>query len=316
MRIPPPPAVCPLVCPRGTCAKQARSDTDTCTPGARGARRVRALGVRGRFSMSIAVARRGRRALVCLGLVSAIVACRPSLATAKPPPIKPKAERLCGTPAKKFAACFAERQVSAATGAVQSFATPAGLGPADIQSAYKLSTTLGAGRTVAIVDAYDLPTAESDLATYRSQFGLPACPTANGCFRKINQSGGTTPPAANSGWGGEIALDLDMVSAACPACKILLVEASSASIANLGTAVNQAVAQGAVAVSNSYGGSESSSDSSYDASYYRHAGVAVTASSGDNGYGTSYPAASPYVTSVGGTSLTRATNARGWSETA
>jgi hypothetical protein len=252
---------------------------------------------------------------MCLALAPAVLACQPSLAAAKPPPIKPKAERLCGTPAKKFAACFAERRVNAATGAVQSFATPAGYGPADIQRAYKLSTTLGAGRTVAIVDAYDLPTAESDLATYRSQFGLPACTTANGCFRKINQNGGTTPPAANSGWGGEIALDLDMVSSACPACKILLVEASSASIANLGTAVNQAVAQGAVAVSNSYGGSESSSEASWDTSYYRHAGVAITASSGDNGYGTSYPAASPYVTSVGGTSLSRASNARGWSET-
>jgi subtilase family serine protease len=193
-------------------------------------------------------------------------------------------------------------------------ATVSGYGPADIQSAYKLSTTLGAGKTVAIVDAYDLPTAESDLATYRSQFGLPPCTTANGCFRKINQSGGTTPPAANDGWGGEIALDLDMVSAACPQCKILLVEASSPTIANLGTAVNQAVSQGAVAVSNSYGGSESSSESSWDTSYYKHSGVAITASSGDSGYGTSYPAASPYVVSVGGTSLTHASDARGWSE--
>ena len=190
-----------------------------------------------------------------------------------------------------------------------------GYGPADLQSAYALPSNLGAGKTVAIVDAYDLPSAESDLGVYRSQFGLPPCTTANGCFRKINQNGGTTPPAANSGWGQEIALDIDMVSAICPQCKILLVEASSASIANLGTAVNQAVAQGAVAVSNSYGASESFSETSWDTSYYKHAGVAITASSGDSGYGTSYPAASPWVTSVGGTSLSRASNARGWTET-
>src|SRR5262249_61433227 len=106
------------------------------------------------------------------------------------------------------------------------------------------------------------------------------------------------------------------VAAICRQCKILLVEASSASIGNLGTAVNQAVAQGAVAVSNSYGGSESSAETSWDTSYYRHPGVAITASSGDDGFGASYPAASPYVTAVRGTSLSRASHARGWDETA
>ena len=142
-------------------------------------------------------------------------------------------------------------------------ATVSGYGPSDLASAYKLPTNLGSGETVAIVDAYDDPNAESDLATYRSQFGLPPCTTANGCFRKVNQNGGTSPlPAANAGWAAEIALDIDMVSAICPQCKILLVEANSPTIANLGTAVNTAVAQGAVAVSNSYGGSESSSDPS------------------------------------------------------
>src|SRR4029077_17906102 len=156
-------------------------------------------------------------------------------------------------PAPGSARCFAERVVSTSTGLAQpqtSAAAVSGFGPADLQSAYALPSGLGAGKTVAIVDAYDLPSAESDLATYRSQFGLPPCTTANACFRKINQNGGTTPPAANSGWGQEIALDIDMVSAISPQCKILLVEASSASITNLGIAVNQAVAQGAVAVSN------------------------------------------------------------------
>ena len=109
-------------------------------------------------------------------------------------------------------------------------------------------------------------------------------------------------------------LDLEMVSAICPNCHILLVEATSPTTANLGTAVNTAVAQGAVAVSNSYGGSESSSDTSYDNSYYKHPGVAIVASSGDSGYGVEYPAASTYVTAVGGTELTRTSNARGWTE--
>jgi hypothetical protein len=235
-------------------------------------------------------------------------------ASAAAPPAGLHAARLCSHATRGHRSCFAERLVNGA-GKAQNFVTPSGYGPAQIQSAYSLPTTVGAGRTVAIVDAYDLPTAESDLATYRSQFGLAPCTTANGCFRKINQTGGTTPPAANDGWGGEIALDIDMVSAACPQCKILLVEANSASNANLGIAVNQAASQpGVVAISNSYGGPEAASDPSYDTAYYKHAGIAVTASSGDSGYGTSYPAASPYVTSVGGTSLSASANARGWTE--
>jgi subtilase family serine protease len=198
--------------------------------------------------------------------------------------------------------------------------TPAGYQPGDLQGAYNLpSATAGAGQTVAVVDAYDDPTAEADLAMYRAQFGLPACTTKNGCFRKVNQSGGTRYPRANSSWAQEISLDLDMVSAICPNCHILLVEASSNSLANLGAAVNEAAALGAKQISNSYGGSESSSDTSsngYDASFFHHPGIAITASSGDNGYGVEYPAASQYVTAVGGTSLTKASNARGWAETA
>ncbi|HEX6498127.1 MAG TPA: S53 family peptidase [Micromonosporaceae bacterium] len=197
---------------------------------------------------------------------------------------------------------------------VQPNATPSGYGPADLQSAYKLpSSTAGSGQTIAIVDAYDDPTAESDLAVYRSQYGLPACTTANGCFRKVDQNGGTTYPRKNGGWAQEISLDLDMVSAICPNCHILLVEASSNSFANLGAAVNEAAKLGANAISNSYGGSDAS-DSNYG-SYYNHPGIAVTVSSGDSGYGTEYPASSHYVTAVGGTSLTRANNTRGWNET-
>ena len=196
-------------------------------------------------------------------------------------------------------------------------ATPSGYGPSSIQSAYKLAGLSASGRTVAIVDAYNDPTAEADLGVYRSQFGLPACTTANGCFRKVSQTGSSTSlPATNASWAQEISLDLDMVSAACPTCHILLVEASSASTANLGTGVNQAAkTAGVVAISNSYGGSDAR-DSTY-AKYYNHPGIAVTASTGDSGYqGGSYPADSAYVTAVGGTSLRTSTSSRGWTETA
>jgi subtilase family serine protease len=195
---------------------------------------------------------------------------------------------------------------------------PPGYGPSDIQKLYGLpSTTAGAGRTVAVVAAYDDPTAESDLAGYRSTYGLPACTAANGCFTKVNQSGAASPlPAADAGWAEEISLDLDMVSATCPNCHILLVEASSATMTNLGTAVNRAVAMGAKYVSNSYGGGESSADTSYDSSYFNHPGVAITASAGDSGFGVEYPAASRYVTAVGATTLTSSPTPGVWPEAA
>jgi len=160
----------------------------------------------------------------------------------------------------------------------------------------------------------DDPTAEVDLHTYRQQFGIADCTTANGCFRKVNQTGGSTPPKVDGGWAQEISLDLDMVSAICPNCHILLVEASSSSMTDLGKAVNEAAALGATEISNSYGGGESSSDASFDATYFNHPGIAITVSSGDSGYGVEYPAASKYVTAVGGTKLQRSTNARGWTE--
>jgi hypothetical protein len=191
------------------------------------------------------------------------------------------------------------------------------LGPADIQSAYKLpSSTAGGGQTIAIVDAYGDSTAESDLAAFRSQYGLPLCTTANGCFRKVDQTGGTDYPADDSGWGLETSLDLDAVSSVCPNCNILLVEADDNSSANLEAAVDEAVALGAKFVSNSYGGSETASETTVDDLAYNHPGVAITASAGDSGYGVNYPSASQYVTAVGGTTLTRDSSvARGWDET-
>jgi subtilase family serine protease len=223
------------------------------------------------------------------------------------------AARVCPAPPVGYAACDALRNDAANPDATVPSAS--GLTPADIQSAYKLpGTAAGAGHTVAVVDTYDDPTAEADLAVFRAQYGLPECTSANGCFRKVNQSGGSAMPRKDAGWAQEISLDLDMVSATCPSCRILLVEASSASFGNLGAAVNYAASQKVDAISNSYGGSDAS-DASYG-HYYDHPGTAITVSSGDNGYGVEYPASSQFVTAVGGTSLRRDGSVRGWVENA
>ncbi|MER6030425.1 putative Ig domain-containing protein, partial [Streptomyces sp. NPDC001851] len=142
-----------------------------------------------------------------------------------------------------------------------------------------------------------------------------ACTKANGCFKQVSQTGSTTQlPTNDTGWAGEEALDLDMVSAVCPNCSIILVEANSANDTDLGIAENEAVSLGAKVVSNSWGGSESSSQTTEDTQYFKHPGVAITVSSGDSAYGAEYPATSQYVTAVGGTALTTASNSRGWSE--
>ena len=198
--------------------------------------------------------------------------------------------------------------------------TPSGYGPASLKSAYNIPAVTivpGSGPTIAIVDAYGYNNAEADLATYRSQFGLGDCTTANGCFKKVNQAGQQgNYPQQNTGWAQETALDLDMASAICPNCKILLVEATSATFANLATAENTAAALGALVISNSYGGGEQGS-AAYESAYNHH-GIAITVSSGDSGYGVQFPASSPHVTAVGGTSLYAQSSAgrTGWSETA
>ncbi|HWH11710.1 MAG TPA: hypothetical protein VG165_11330 [Solirubrobacteraceae bacterium] len=263
------------------------------------------------------------------GLIATPAALAASAGTSSP--LHRTFKRTCDTPSPGHAACNAIVVTSpTATTPTQPnpltagpnlapLATPAGFGPTDLRSAYAVASAAaanGAGEKVAIVDADDDPNAASDLATYRSTYGLPACTQASGCFTKVNQSGGTSYPAGNAGWSEEISLDLDMVSAICPNCKIILVEASSTSYTSLGTAVNEAAALGATQISNSYGGSEFSGESSTGAAYYEHPGVDVTVSSGDGGYGVEFPAASQYVTAVGGTSLVRASNGRGWSESA
>jgi len=221
--------------------------------------------------------------------------------------------KVCPNAAPGVARCHSLVRVDASGEPLATF-TPSGYGPADLLAAYNLSASGGTGQTIAIVDAFDDANAESDLAVYRSQFGLAACTTANGCFRKVDQNGGASYPRGDRGWAEEISLDLDMASAICPNCHILLVEASSNSFANLATAVDQAAALGATVISNSYGGGEYSGEVS-DQAHFNHPGVAITVSSGDGGYGVEFPAASQYVTAVGGTTLTRASNTRGWSET-
>jgi len=193
-----------------------------------------------------------------------------------------------------------------------------GYQPKDLQAAYHLPASQS-GQTVAVVDAYDNPAAEADLAIYRATFGLPACTSTNGCFQKVNQLGQPANfPAANTTWGKEIALDLEMVSAACPHCRIILVEANSASVDDLGASVDRAVALGAHVVSNSYAASEWSGEVAEE-QHYNHPGVAQTVSSGDDGIGATYPAASQYVTAVGGTILTGSNGAysesSGWKYT-
>ena len=184
-----------------------------------------------------------------------------------------------------------------------------GYAPADLVKAYSIPRN-GSTNTIAIVDAYASPSAASDLAKYRGQFGL-----GTAALTQVNQTGGTTLPGGDTGWGQEEALDLDMASAACPSCSILYVGANSASFADLSAAVKTAAAKGAKVISNSYGGSEYSGEVTAQAAY-NHPGIAVTVSSGDSGYGAQFPASSQYVVDVGGTALNRSATTRGFTETA
>ena len=228
---------------------------------------------------------------------------------------------------RTFTQVFPSRRqgIAPATAAGAPAAAAPGAGtPAWLQQAYDLtylSQTQGGTATVGIVDAYDNPTAESDLAIYRARYGLPACTTANGCLKKLNQNGATSPmPSANSGWAQEIALDLDAVSALCPNCKIVLVEANTSYSNDLAAAIAAAVNAGAEYISNSYGAGEYSVDPYFNKTF---PGVSLIASTGDNGtYNSSvnsYPAAIPGIIAAGGTSLALSggsPTARGFGESA
>ena len=200
-----------------------------------------------------------------------------------------------------------------------SFKQIKGYYPCDLQSAYSLPSTIaGSGQTVAIVDAFSDPNAEADLGIYRSQFGLPPCTTANHCFTKVNERGieGSPPMLDTTGWSVEESLDLDMVSAICPNCHLLMVEADSNSSPDLGSADDAAAALGATQISNSWGGYEQLAETTYDV-HFNHPNSTIVFSSGDGDFDDTpdYPASSPYVTAVGGTNLAIAANGRGWIET-
>ena len=240
-------------------------------------------------------------------------------------PASASERRVCPAPRPGWAECESVYQLI--KGAAQdapafaSSATPAGgFGPTALREAYNLthdSLVRGRHETVAIVDAYRDPDAAIDLATYRSHFKLGQCPTTSGCLRIVNQNGRTSPlPKASADWAVEQSLDLDMISAICPRCHILLVEAKSSSNASLGRAEDTAVRLGARFVSNSWSSTEEPGQSA-DNHYFNHPGDAIVVASGDSGYATSYPGDLQYVTSVGGTALThKRSGTRAWTETA
>jgi subtilase family serine protease len=238
------------------------------------------------------------RALALVAFAALVVALNayatPSNAAAQP-------QKVCGPAGVMMARCHALLSMNG----VGTFATssPTGLSPATIKSVYSFTTssTAGAGKTIAIVDAFDDPTAENDLAVFSTQFSLPQCTTTNGCFTKVDQRGGTSYPRKDAGWALEISLDIQWAHAIAPGAHILLVEADSNSFANLLAAEDYARTH-AQYVSNSWGASEFSSESSYD-SHFVQSGVSFFVSSGDSGLPADYPSASPNVISVGGTTL-------------
>ncbi len=286
-----------------------------------------------------------RRLVLACALVALAAACcaslSPGLVLAQPLSAKRSATSpylACPPAAPRHVACdsvivppgarlasVSAASVSPTTSGVEG----SGYTPAELQSAYKLpSASAGTGQTVAIIDAYGDPTAETDLATYRSSYGLSACMLGNGCFSKVNEIGETTnyPPIANEkedgDWELETSLDLDMASAICPNCHILLVEANSSSLNNMTASVNEAAALGATEISNSWGSAEFSEEKDFEAAFH-HPGIPITAASGDAGYlnnntggdTANYPASSPGAIAVGGTILAPAEDSRGWSET-
>jgi Ricin-type beta-trefoil lectin domain len=238
------------------------------------------------------------------GLASAQFVTRPQVASARS-----GLRQGCATPTRPGQmACMVLIRRGARLAGPDASST-GGYTPQDLQGAYGLTAAAakpGDGETVAVVDAFNDPNAASDLAQYRSKFGLPACTTASGCLTIMNEYGGTKLPDSDSsgGWELEESLDLDMVSAICPGCSIVLLEADSASISDLATAERTASrVPGVDAVSNSWGsGAEFIGENQFDPDFYAP-GVAIVAAGGDDGYGTQYPAASPYVTAAGGTTL-------------
>ncbi|MEV4315892.1 S53 family peptidase [Actinocrispum sp. NPDC049592] len=246
------------------------------------------------------------RILAAVAGVVAALAIAPA-AQAAPSP----GRAACPEPGPGFARCLTHY------GTTTGFkAAVDGWGATDLASAYKLPATGGTDTLVAISIAFDAPTLENDLNEYRRTFGIPECTTANGCFRKVNQNGDAAPlPQPNFGWAVESTLDVSMVSAACPTCKILVVEGNTNSFADLAATEDTAIRLGAKVVSNSYGAREMGQNLAFAKSYDRK-DVTVVASSGDSGFTAgSFPAVFSSVVAVGGTVLERDDSTpRGWIE--
>ncbi len=242
-------------------------------------------------------------------LVAAAILCLPLVTKATT-----HNSRVCSAAKKAGLASCQAHVVTDMNNNPLTYSAPQGYGPAQFLGAYNLKGIIKSKQIIAIVDAYDDPKIKNDLDVYSKQFNLPILPLCNGlinnakspCFQKINQRGIKNFPAQNGGWSLEMALDVETAHAICQNCSILLVEADSPNMKNLMAAVDQAVKQGANEVSNSWGGPEFAGETNFD-KHFNFPGTAFTVSAGDNGFGTEYPAASPYVTSVGGTSLTMKT---------
>ena len=306
--------------------------------------------------------RRPLRTLLRLTLPAALIAAVPAAARAEtvaPLPASNYAVRpACSTPRPGSAACLAlqlvpvsaeaqrhthpigmVRRAAEAHPAVPSPKTgQLGLRPQDLHSAYSLPTTAPAEQTIALIDAYNDPTAEADLKTYSEEFGLPACTAESGCFKQVSQSSGSPLPFPKTskelkealksgvkatkeeaeeavGWGVEISLDIESAHATCQSCKILLVEANSQELSDLTTAVARAEELGAEEISNSWGAPEEAFPTAFATEPpYADPGTVITASAGDSGYRnwdnefgepawTSFPASSPSIVAVGGTRL-------------
>ena len=230
------------------------------------------------------------------------------------PPTAP----VCGLPILGGAACGAIRRLDIIPAlSLLTNAIP-GYQPSDLTEAYAWNTPAGAGagQTIGIVVANDDPNVDSDLAVYRSTFGLPACRESTGCLRVVNGANASSAlPAPDQNWAQEASIDLDMASAICPNCKLLLVEAPNADIESLTAGMQTAVAQGATVVSNSYTTPETAAVAA-DNAKWNHPGVPIVAGAGDNGYGVGWPASSSYVTAVGGTTMLPILNGLAWLETA
>ncbi len=233
---------------------------------------------------------------------------------------------VCPPPTKERASCEAVGAANPRKLAAHNLPAPGyegsgergGFSPGDLREAYDLPSEGGEGITVAITIAFDDPKAEEDLAVYRSHYGLPPCTSEGGCFKKVNQEGEEANyPEPNAGWAVETSLDLEMVSATCPQCHILLVEADSNYLEDLGAAVQEAASLEADVISDSWGAAGEFPEETELDHYFDHPGTPVLFASGDSGYGVEYPAASPDVIAVGGTSLKKDDEgSRGWNEAA